>query len=59
MKTLHNAHTGQSVEWAGTLDEFNAASDADQVGQWVAEAEAVAETTPPVLAPATAAEVVA
>ena len=40
MKTLHNATTGQSVEWAGTLEEFNAASDADQVGQWTSEAVA-------------------
>ena len=55
MQTLLNLRTGQSVEWAGTLDEFNAASDADQVGQWVAEA--VAEAIPPVLAPAPAAEV--
>ena len=57
MQTLHNATTGQSVEWAGTLDEFNAASDANQVGQWTSEA--VAEAIPPAFVPAPAAEVVA
>ena len=38
MQTFHNATTGQSVEWNGSLDEFYAASDANQAGQWAGEA---------------------
>ena len=49
MQTLHNATTGQSVEWNGSLDEFYAASGADQAGQWAGEA--VAEDIPLTLVP--------
>ena len=41
MQTLHNATTGQSVEWNGTLEEFYAASGADQAGQWTGESEEI------------------
>ena len=54
MQTLHNATTGKSVDWNGTLDEFYAASGADQAGQWAAELVleiAPAEPVPVVEAP--------
>lgn len=49
MQTLHNATTGQSVEWNGTLEDFYAASGADQAGQWATES--AAEEIPLTLAP--------
>jgi hypothetical protein len=31
---ITNKTTGQMVEWEGTIEAFNAASDPAQVGQW-------------------------
>lgn len=49
MQTLYNATTGQSVEWNGTLEDFYAASGADQAGQWATES--AAEEIPLTLVP--------
>lgn len=34
MNQFVNITTGQAVEWDGSIEQFNAASDPSQVGQW-------------------------